>query len=166
MAKKNQNQSMFDAAVDELLGAIQEEYEKSDQNWKPEPGDYLCQLSDLFINVFNDDDGNKILSVTPVFLVVAGQNEGRLFRERFTDRSPMSLRFLRQFMDRALTAEEFGLEATGNLREDLATLKSLAGRLFLTVRTTRSKKDPQYINASVVKVESVGEEEGGSAEAA
>lgn len=158
-----------DAALEQLLGQVQDEYEKQDLNWKPDPGDYPCLLTALFFNIFKNDEGKDVLSITAEFLIVGGQLEGRIFRLKFTDGSPGSFRHLRKFVDKCLTAEEYGLEPSGNLRDDLKTLDSLKGRLFVGVRTTKSvsqKNGETYINGAVTKVESIEEPAEAAAQAA
>lgn len=151
--------ALSDAALEQLFSQVQEDYEKADRDYKPEPGDYMCLLSDLNVGKF-EKNGSDCLFIQPVFVILGGQNDGRIFRERFTNQSPMAFQILRQFVEKSLTAEEYGLEPSGNLKDDLATLDSLKGRLILTVRTKRSKPSADgrtFINSSVMKVEGVNE---------
>jgi len=146
-----------DAQIEALMNDIQDDYEAANANWKPPVVDSICVLLvDVQKAIFKTQEGQQVLSITPVFSITDGQHTGRLFRERWNNENPQRFQTMRRGIDSLLHSEEYGLEASGNLAEDVAALEALCGRLYVSGAIRQSKKsDFRYF--AIKKVEAVSE---------
>jgi len=136
--------------LSEMLSQCHEAYEKSARDWKPEPGEYTCILTELELGKWEArDDKPAAFYIRPIFQIIGDTNlDGEIFRgDPRNTRNSVSTQFLRSFLQTFQQAH--GVTKKLNLGEGISLAEQSVGAVCTVKIELRNET---YLNDTLVNI--------------